>query len=176
MALGGLAPVLVFTFFNEVPTPNFLKGFIDSAKIPLVPIPIYLDEKLTGIQLDDYNRTISVEIMREGVTSFERVSGDVVQLSFRAKKDNIAMTVISALFDRVIKAVEKKTYSITIFYDNIFVLDASLEQFQTSLVDGTDLREISVQLASRPPAAEAAPAAEDAKKRTLGRAGTSLGL
>ena len=170
MALGGLAPVLIFTFYNEVPTPDFLKGFIDSAKIPLVPIPFYLDEKLTGIQLDDYNRSISVDIMREGVTSFERVSGDVVQLKFRAKKDNIALTVVSALFDRIVKAVEKKNYSITIFYDNIFVLDASLEQFQTALMEGTDMREISVQLAARPEKAE------PAINGILGRAGTAFGL
>lgn len=170
MALGGLAPIIIITFFKSINTPNFLSGFIDSAKIPLVPIPIYLDEKLTGIQLDDYNRTISIDVMREGVSSFERVSGDVVQMKFTAKKDNIAITGISALFDKIIKSVENKDYSITVFYDNIFILDASLEQFQTSLVEGTNLREISIVVSNRPPAAAATP------NGILGRAGNAFGL
>lgn len=159
MALGGLSPVIIFTFYKTINTPAFLSSFITSAKIPLVPIPIYLDEKITGLQIDDYNRTISVEVMRDGVTAFERVNGDVVTLKFRAKKDNIGVTALTALFDRIVKVVEKKEYSITIFYDNIFILDAALEQFQTSLIDGTDLREISLTVSNRPvaPTVAAAP-------------------
>tara|TARA_R110000851_G_scaffold184676_2_gene334036 strand:- start:1610 stop:2122 length:513 start_codon:yes stop_codon:yes gene_type:complete len=170
MALGGIAPVLIFTFYREVALPIGFIGPVKPLAIPLVPIPFYLDEKLTGIQLDDYNRSISIDNLREGGESFERVSADVVQLKFTAQKGNIAMTAISALLDRIVKVVEKKTYSITIFYDNIFVLDASLEQFQTSLRDGTDLREISLQLASRPDKAE------PAINGILGRAGSAFGL
>lgn len=170
MALGGISPVIIFTFYKAIKVPNFLKGFISSVKIPLVPIPIYLDEKRTGITLDDYNRTISVDIMRDGVSSFERVSGDVVQLKFRASKNNIALTSILAIFDKIIEVVETKEYSITLFYDDIFILDSSLEQFQTTLVEGTDLREISLQLAKRPPAEETA------KVNIIKNTGTSAGI
>lgn len=150
MALGGLAPIIIFTFFKKITVPSILG--IASIKIPLIPIPVYLDEKLTGIQIDDYSRTISIDIMRDGVTAFEKVSGDVVNLKFRARKNNIVLTALTALFDTVLKKVETKEYQLTIFYDNIFLFDASLESFQTNLVDGTDLREISIQVANRPPA------------------------
>ncbi len=122
-----------------------------------MPIPVYLDEKITGMQLDDYDRTITIDVMRDGVTAFERVSGDVVHLKFHAKKDSIVLTVLTALIDRIMKTFDEnvaskfddRNYSLTIFYDNIFILDASLEEFSTRLKDGTDLREFSFTFSKR---------------------------
>lgn len=156
MALGGTSPIIVFNFFKAIDTPNFLKGFTTSKKLPLLPIPVYLDEKLLGLPLDDYSRTINVDVMRDGVTSFERVSGDIVTLKFQAKRNNISVTAVTALFDKILKVVEKKDYSISVFYDNIIILDSSLEQFQTTLLSGTDLREISITVSNRPLPKEAA--------------------
>lgn len=157
MALGGLAPIIIFTFYK--PIPNFLAGLLPSSitRIPLLPIPVYLDEKVTGVQLDDYDRTITIDVMREGVSAFERVSGDVVHLKFHAKKNSIVLTVLTALIDRVMKTFDEnvvpklddRNYSLTIFYDNIFILDASLEEFSTRLKDGTDLREFSFTFSKR---------------------------
>lgn len=159
MALNGLSPLLIFTFYKTITTPSFLSGVVSGAdtKIPLLPIPLYLDERITGIQLDDYDRDISIDVMRDGVSAFERVSGDVVNLKFRMQKNNIVLTALTALIDRVIKVFDEKiasnfddpNYSLTIFYDNIFILDASLERFSTRLVDGTDLREVSFTFSKR---------------------------
>jgi len=157
MALNGLSPIIIFTFFRQFEPPLGFIGPIQQLKIPLVPIPIYLDEKITGIQLDDYDRTITIDVMRDGVSAFERVSGDVVHLKFHAKKDSILLTILTALIDRVMKTFDdaaKKTfddrnYSLTIFYDNIFILDASLEEFSTRLKEGTDLREFSFTFSKR---------------------------
>lgn len=151
MALNGLAPIIIFTFYKEIPLPAFLQGFLKTTKIPLVPIPIYLDEKFTKISLDDYDRETTIDVMRDGVSSFERVSADVVNLKFVANKSNIVMTAISALIDLIVKNnVENKTYSLTIFYDNIFIIGASLESFVSRLVEGTDKREISIRVSNRP--------------------------
>jgi len=157
MALGGLAPIIIFTFYK--PIPAALSGILPASikRIPLVPIPLYLDERITGLQLDDYDRTITIDVMRDGVSAFERVSGDVVHLKFHAKKDSIVLTVLTALIDRIMQTFEKKVvpnfddrdYSLTIFYDNIFILDASLEEFSTRLKDGTDLREFSFTFSKR---------------------------
>jgi hypothetical protein len=151
MALNGLAPIIIFNFFKEIPIPAFLKGFTDETKIPLIPIPIYLDEKLTQISLEDYDRETTIDAVRDGVSSYERVSADVVNLKFSANKSNIVMTAISALIDLIVQNnVENKTYSITVFYDNIFIIGASLESFGSRLVDGTDKREISIRISNRP--------------------------
>ena len=151
MALNGLAPIILFKFYTEIEIPSFLRGFITSTKIPYFFIPIYLSEKITGVALDDYDRDTTIDVMRDGVSSFERVSADVVNFKFTANKKNIFITVLSAFIDLIIKNnVENKTYSITVFYDNIFIIDASLESFGTKLTEGTDKREISIRLANRP--------------------------
>ena len=153
MALGGLAPIIIFNFYKVIDTPNFLKGFIKETKIPLLPIPIYLDEKFTKVLLDDYERDTTIDVMRDGVTGFERTSGDAVTLKFRANKSNIAITAITALIDKIIGGhVTNKTYSITIFYDNIFIIEASLESFTSRLMEGSDMREITVKVSNRPKA------------------------
>jgi hypothetical protein len=151
MALNGIAPIIIFNFYKELPVPSFLQGFIDTVKIPLIPIPIYLDENLTKIMVDDYDRDITIDVMRDGVSGFEKVSGDVVSLKFHADKSNIALTVITAFINLIVKSnVEKRTYSITFFYDNIFIIGASLENFSSRLIDGTTKREISIKISNRP--------------------------
>ena len=157
MALDGKYPIIIFTFYK--PIPKSLAGLLPASvtRVPLVPIPVYLDEKITGMQLDDYDRTITIDVMRDGVTAFERVSGDVVHLKFHAKKDSIILTVLTALIDRIMNTFDEnvatkfddRNYSLTIFYDNIFILDASLEEFSTRLKDGTDLREFSFTFSKR---------------------------
>lgn len=148
--LNGLAPVIVFTFFKELPIPAFLQGFITATKIPLIPIPIYLDEKFTKVSLDDYERDLSIDVVRDGTKTYERTSTDAVSLKFRADKSNIFMTAITALIDQIVENVEQKNYSISIFYDNIFILNASLESFSSRLVDNSTMREISIKISNRP--------------------------
>lgn len=151
MALNGIAPIIIFNFYKEIPVPSFLQGFVDSVKIPLIPIPIYLDEKFTKVLLDDYDRDTTIDVMRDGVTGFEKVSADIVTLKFRANKSNITITAILAFIDLIVKFnVEKRTYSITIFYDNIFIIGASLESINSRLTDGTDMREITIKVSNRP--------------------------
>jgi hypothetical protein len=153
MALGGVAPVIIFTFYKEISVPQFLQGFVKTAMIPFLPIPIYLDEKFTKVLLDDYDRDTTIDVLRDGVTGFERTSADAVTLKFRANKSNIAITTLTALIDKIVGGhVDKKTYSITIFYDNIFIIGAALEQFSTRLMEGGDMREISMRVANRPKA------------------------
>ncbi len=176
--LGGLSPLIVFTFYREVALPAGLQGAVQPLRFPIVPIPVYLDERITHVQLDDYNRDITIDVMRDGVSAFERVSGDVVNLKFRMKKDNVAITALTALIDRIIETFDKKispafdvtNYSMTIFYDNIFVLDASLERFNSTLIEGTDLREISFTF-SRRSAKSTAPVSEPIA-RTVGTSTT----
>lgn len=38
----------------------------------------------------------------------------------------------------------------TVYYDDVFMLDASLKDFSKRIIDGTDTREISFTLTNRP--------------------------
>ena len=95
--LNGIAPVIVFVFKKEI------AGF----KIPFLPIPVYLDERLTGILADEHSRHMSVEVDPVGEESYEKTTSSDVQISFIAKKNNVAVTAALALFEMVMKYVNK---------------------------------------------------------------------
>lgn len=169
MALNGIAPLIIFTFYREIKNPVSFIGPTKPLLIPTVPIPLYLEERITGLQLDDYDRDISIDVLRDGVSAFERVSGDVVNLKFRMQKDNIILSILTALVDRVIQTFDKSVktiaptfdiqkYKLTVFYDNIFIFDASLERFSTRLVENSDMREVSLTFSKRSQAVVAAAA------------------
>ena len=138
--LNGIAPVIVFVFKKEVA----------GVKIPYNIIPLYLDERLTGVLPDTQSRHMSVEVQNIGNTSYERTTSSDVQLMFIAKKNNIAVTAVLALFEKVMNHINKKEYSITLYYDDVFMTDASLKDFETEVEDGTDKRLIRITLSNRP--------------------------
>lgn len=138
--LNGIAPVIVFVFKKEVA----------GVKIPYNIIPLYLDERLTGVLADTQSRHMSVEVQNIGNTSYERTTSSDVQLTFIAKKNNIAVTAVLALFEKVMNHINKQEYSITLYYDDVFMTDASLKDFETEVEDGTDKRLIRITLSNRP--------------------------
>ena len=138
--LNGVAPVIVFVFKKE----------IAGIKIPFLPIPVYLDERLTGILADEHSRHMSVEVDPVGEESYEKTTSSDVQISFIAKKSNVAVTAALALFEMVMKYVNKQDYSIILYYDDVFMLDAALKDFETEIETGTDKRLIRITLSNRP--------------------------
>ena len=83
--LGGTAPVIVFNFASISSKDILKKVGIDIANdsifnfdIPLFSIPFYLDENLTGILVDDHERSINIEFETDGHGNYEReISSDV---------------------------------------------------------------------------------------------------
>lgn len=138
--LGGLAPVFIFV----------LKKEIAGLKLPVLPIPFYLDENLTGVLADEHSRHISVEVSPIGQEQYERTTASDVNLVFKAKKGNVSVTAFLALFEMVMKYVNKQDYSITLFYDDVFMMDASLKDFETDIEPSTDTRQIRITLSNRP--------------------------
>ena len=142
--LNGIAPVIIFVFKKEI------FGF----KVPFMPIPLYLDERLTGIIADEHSRHLSVEVEQVGNESYERTTSSDVQISFIAKKSNVGVTAALALFEQVMKYVNKQDYSIILYYDDVFMLDASLKDFETEIIPNSDTRQIRLTLSNRPPEKE----------------------
>lgn len=142
--LNGIAPVIIFVFKKEI------LGF----KIPFNTIPLYLDERLTGIIADEHSRHLSVEVEQVGNNVYERTTSSDVQISFIAKKSNVGVTAALALFEQVMKYVNKQDYSIILYYDDVFMMDASLKDFETEIIPNTDMRQIRLTLSNRPPEKE----------------------
>lgn len=154
--LGGTAPVLVFNFatISSASVLNKL-GFsigedsIFNFDIPVVSIPVYLDEKLTGILIDDHERSINVEFEQDENHNYERVVSSDVKVTLVAQKDNIAFQGFLALFEQVLKRVNYKSYKIYFYYDDVFMTNASLKDFAVTTRENTDTRVVTFTLTNR---------------------------
>ena len=155
--LGGTAPVLVFNFAS-ISSASILNklGFkigedsIFNFDIPVVSIPVYLDEKLTGIIVDDHERTINVEFETDGLGgNYEREISSDVKVSLIAQKDNIAFQGFLALFEQVLKRIPEQSYKIYFYYDDVFMTNASLKDFAVATRENTDTRVVTFTLTTR---------------------------
>lgn len=154
--LGGTAPVLVFNFAS-ISSASILNklGFnigedsIFNFDIPVVSIPVYLDEKLTGILIDDHERSINVEFEQDENHNYERVISSDVKVTLVAQKDNIAFQGFLALFEQVLKRVNYKSYKIYFYYDDVFMTNASLKDFAVTTRENTDTRVVTFTLTNR---------------------------
>lgn len=154
--LGGTAPVLVFNFasissasiLNKVGF-NIGEDSIFNFDIPLVSIPVYLDEKLTGILLDDHERSINIEFEQDENHNYERVISSDVKVTLVAQKDNVAFQGFLALFEQILKRVNYQAYKIYFYYDDVFMTNASLKDFAVTTRENTDTRVVTFTLTNR---------------------------
>lgn len=154
--LGGIAPVLVFNFAT-VSTASILNKFgfnigedsIFNFNIPFNTIPVYLDEKLTGIIVDDHERTINIEFERDVNNNFERVISSDVKVTVIAKKDNVAFQGFLALFEQILKKADYQAYKLYFYYDDVFMTNASLKDFAVTTRENTDTRVVTFTLTNR---------------------------
>lgn len=155
--LGGTAPVMVFNFAS-ISSVSLLKklGFdigedsIFNFDVPIVSIPVYLDEKLTGILVDDHERTINIEFETDGIGgNFEREISSDVKITLISQKDNIAFQAFLALFEQVLKRVPEQSYKLYFYYDDVFMTNASLKDFSASTRENTDTRVVTFTLTNR---------------------------
>ncbi len=154
--LGGTAPVLVFNFasissasiLNKVGF-NIGEDSIFNFDIPIVSIPVYLDENLTGIFLDDHERSINIEFEQDENHNYERVISSDVKVTLKAQKDNVAFQGFLALFEQILKRVNYQAYKIYFYYDDVFMTNASLKDFAVTTMENTDTRVVTFTLTNR---------------------------
>lgn len=155
--LGGTAPVLVFNFAS-ISSASVLKklGFnvgedsIFNFDIPFASIPIYLDEGLTGILVDDHERTINIEFETDGLGgNYEREISSDVKVTLIAQKDNVAFQAFLALFEQILKRIPTQSYKIYFYYDDVFMTNASLKDFAVTTKQNTDTRVVNFTLTNR---------------------------
>lgn len=144
--LSGLAPVLVYSY-KPVDTSFSLFGY----QVPSVglPIPIYLDERLTGIMGEGASNRIMVETATTNGQTYQKQVGNEVSVKLRCRNNNLVGQTIIAILGEAFKHVDKDDYSISLFYDSTFIIDAVLKDFYSRPVDNTDMREIGITLAKK---------------------------
>lgn len=144
--LNGLAPVIIYQY-KPIDTSFSLFGF----NIPSVglPIPIYLDEKITGIMGEGANSQINIETTTINGTTYQRQVSSDVSVKLRCRNNNVIGQTLITILGEAFKYSSTGNYSISLFYDSSFILDGVLKSFYSRPVENTDLREIGITISKR---------------------------
>lgn len=155
--LNGIAPLIIFRILEKPSdaTLNSLSG------IPLVknlvqnfgvPIPIYLDENLTGIFVVDEGKSIELEVepnaSADGSTVKVTQKGidNTVSINMVARKDSVLLSLFLALCDIIFKKAVSQDYDITYLNGATTVFGGHLKSFNVTQGSDDDLYRITLQL------------------------------
>lgn len=173
--LGGIDPIIIFHRYKKVVDPTASVGHqlaIVSKKetfIPLTPIPIYLSEAITGVQIDSESKNLDVETdtqtLSDGTPANSNQKGinSGVSVTLSAKKDSIGVSILSAFMDDLFDKVTSKEYAITYIHGATTIFQGLLHTFAVDQNSGTDLLTIKFELSkgqkqpTKPPPLAAVP-------------------
>ena len=144
--LNGIAPVLIYQY-QPIDTSFSIFGF----EVPSIgiPIPIYLDDKVTGIMGEGASNKISIETGTFNYHTYTRQVSNDVNIKLRCRNNNLVGQTLLAILGEAFKQTSEDKYSISLFYDSTFIIDAYLKDFYSRPIDNTDMREIGITLAKK---------------------------
>jgi hypothetical protein len=155
--LNGLAPIIIFNFKKLLPALQDITSGIPllsdvTGSIPLVPIPVYLDEKITGIYIDQENKNIDIETraqtLPDGQTPKSQQSGinSLITVNMVGSKNSIGLSILIAMCDLIFEKVTSQEYSITYLHEAVTIFGGLLEGFSVQQSANTDLYSLSLQI------------------------------
>lgn len=161
--LNGIAPILIFAFppILGVDLSKILGGIPligDSLSNTGIPIPIYLDEGLTGIFIESESHSIDIDTditpkyvtNTAGITTTSLVNqtglNNLVTINMLASRDSLLLTVLLSLTDMIFSRVTSGKYQIHYINKGTVVFGALLHSFQTSQTSDDTLLKITMQL------------------------------
>lgn len=154
--LNGIAPILIFQFSKNIASTEsvskipILSSIVSS--IPLPPIPLYLDEKLTGIIVDSEDKNIDIETSQDTLTDgdspliSQKGIESTVKINMRASKESIGLTILSAVADMILPRVTSQEYSIAYINGATTMFNAKLKSFQVNSSSENTLLNITLEL------------------------------
>lgn len=128
---------------------NIAENSIFNFDIPIYSIPFYLDENLTGILVDDHERSVNIEFETDGQNNYEREISSDVKITLIAERGNVTLQAFLSIFEQILKKLSPVSYKIYFYYDDVFMINASLKDFSVSTRQGTDTRVITLTLTNR---------------------------
>lgn len=151
--LNGSAPIFIFTVSPVPKASNPLAGiplvgeFVESVG---VPIPIYLDELLTGLYVDSEEKSIDIDndviaANKGGAKVFQNPLESMVTINLLGKKDSIALMVLLAMNDLIFSKL-KYGYGISYFNGPTAIFNGLLKTFSTHASTNDDLIRITMQI------------------------------
>lgn len=161
--LGGVAPILIFTFPPNTGTDlqRVLGGIplIGDSLSDLVgiPIPIYLDENLTGIYIESESKALDIDtdivpVYRtdntKATTNFINQSGinNLVSVNMVASKDSLILSVLLALADMVFTKLVSGKYKLSYINGTTLIFGGLLHSFSVQGSSDDTLLKIQMQI------------------------------
>lgn len=162
MALNGIAPLLVIQLKNA-DSINVVK------KIPIagdflsknvgLPIPIYLDELLTGIYVKGESKAIDIETKTDAIDAktapivSQKALSSVTNIEMVASKRGVLLMTLISFADLILTRVVSKQYNVSYFNGPTIIANGVLHGFTTQLGENDDLVRIQMAISSAPPPA-----------------------
>lgn len=155
--LSSVAPILIFSIPFDAdsldPVYNALSGLPITqglASAVGIPIPIYLDEQLTGIYVNSENK--NVDIATEGLdkqnstkpTMKQTSVSNTVSVNMVGKKDSIFLAALLALVDLAYPALAKAKYRVSYLNGSTVVLGGLIQGISAQSREDNDLVDISL--------------------------------
>lgn len=155
--LNGVAPIIIFSFLPNV-TQSLFNGI---AGIPVLgdvlpniglPIPLYLDEELTGIYIESESKAIdidtNVQVRYDGKPPSvdQRGLNNLVTINMIGSKSSVMLAVLLAMNDMIFSRVVAKDYNVSYLNGATTVFNGLLHGFSTQTGTDDDLVKIVMQI------------------------------
>ena len=155
--LNGIDPIIIFQFSKLAP-----KLGETIAKIPVIseiptliempPIPIYISQTATGLQIDSEDKNVDISTMTETKTDGstpdvdQKGIGSVIAINMVAKKDSLGLALLSAMIDQIFEKVTSKEYAITYLHGPITIFRGVLHSYSVNQNAENELLTIKIEL------------------------------
>lgn len=158
MILSKVDPLIIFKILPTVQNANL---FTEAAGIPVVsdvvnflggiPIPIYLNESVSGIIVDSISNATDIDTVVEGFNKAtaldvqQRVIDSTLTVNMTCNnKDSLVLAAILAFMDIILRKAVSRAYTISFVNGSAIVLDGLVKSFTTNSTADSELVTISL--------------------------------
>lgn len=162
MILNKVDPLIIFKIVMTDTTSN---AYQEAAGIPVIggllsglisaaggiPIPIYLDEQLSGIVVDSIANAYDIDTAVEGINKAtaldvsQRVIDSTLTVNMTCNsKDSLILSAILAFMDMILRKAVSRAYTISFINGSTVLLDGLLKSFNTTM--DSDSEKVSISM------------------------------
>lgn len=113
-------------------------------------IPIYLSEDIFKIACDDAEQNITVNTTVIDEFTFQNLVSNAVVFQIRAAKNNTLMMLLLSALSEITKLLSNQHYSITLYYDSVFVLDGIFSNISQATIQNTNEKVVTLTITEAP--------------------------
>lgn len=113
-------------------------------------IPVYLSEDIFKIACDDAEQNITVNTTVIDEFTFQNLVSNAVVFQIRAAKNNTLMMLLLSALSEITKLLSNQHYSITLYYDSVFVLDGIFSNISQATIQNTNEKVVTLTITGAP--------------------------